>query len=46
MPHARYLVVKFNDKNYLIPFINEFIKEINDKIYINEIEGLFWKLKY
>lgn len=41
MPHARYLVIKYNDKNYLIPFINEFIKNIDDKIYINEIEGLF-----
>lgn len=46
MPHARYLVVKYNDKNCLIPFINEFINNIDDKIYINEIEGLFWKLKY
>lgn len=41
MPHARYLVVKYNDKNCLIPFINEFINNIDDKIYINEIEGLF-----
>lgn len=37
------LVIKNNDKEYLVPNIDEFIKEIditNKKIYINEIEGL------
>lgn len=37
------LIVKKDKKEYLIPNIDEFIKEIdinNKKIYINEIEGL------
>ncbi len=37
------LVVKNNEKKYLIPYINEFIDKIeldNKKIYIKEIEGL------
>ena len=42
LPRSHYLVVKYNDKNYLIPFIDEFVKEIDDEyININEIEGLF-----
>jgi hypothetical protein len=28
----------------LVPFIDEFIKEVtSDTIIVNEIEGLFWK---
>ena len=42
LPHAIYLVVKYNGKDVLVPFIDEFIKEVNDDyILINEIEGLF-----
>lgn len=41
LPQAEYLVVKYNGKNHLIPFINQFIKDVNEKIIINEIEGLF-----
>ena len=43
LPQAEYLVVKYNGKNVLVPFINEFILDVNDKIVIKEIEGLFWK---
>jgi len=46
LPSANYLVCKNSDgKKNLIPFImNEFIKEVKeDRIIINEIEGLFWK---
>ena len=41
LPQACYLVVYYNNKSYMIPFIEEFILEIDDKIHINEIEGLF-----
>lgn len=44
LPSANYLVVEVkNSKDVLIPFImNEFIKEVlDDRIIINEIEGLF-----
>ena len=38
------LVVRNDGKDYLVPFIKVFIKEVTkDKIVINEIEGLFWK---
>nr|MCR5231199.1 PRC-barrel domain-containing protein [Acholeplasmatales bacterium] len=41
LPQAKYLVVKYNEKNRLIPFINEFIGEVRDVIEVKEIEGLF-----
>lgn len=41
LPQADYLVVNNNGKNVLIPFINEFILDVNDKIIVKEIEGLF-----
>ncbi len=42
LPRCHYLVVSYNEKNYLIPFIDEFVKDIdNEYININEIEGLF-----
>ena len=42
LPQCDYLVVKHNNKNVLIPFIDEFIIEVNEnEILINEIEGLF-----
>lgn len=37
------LVVKYNDKNYLVPNISEFVEKVdleNRKIYINNIRGL------
>ena len=41
-PACNYLVVNYNDKNTLIPFNKQFIKEVNDKyIVIDEIEGLY-----
>lgn len=43
LPQADYLVVKYNDKKVLIPFIKEFVTDVKDKIIVNEIEGLFWK---
>jgi len=44
LPKAYYLVVKTKEKNVLVPFIDEFISEVNDNsIIIKEIEGLFWK---
>lgn len=43
LPQADYLVVKYNGKKVLIPFIKEFVKDVNEKIVVNEIEGLFWK---
>ena len=42
LPQCDYLVVDYNKKNVLIPFIDEFIIDVTDeKIIINEIEGLF-----
>lgn len=41
MPHAKYLAVRYNEKIHLVPFIDEFIKEVNEKIVVKEIEGLF-----
>ena len=41
LPQACYLVVYYNNKSYMIPFIEEFILDIDDRIHINEIEGLF-----
>ena len=41
-PKSDYLAVRYNSKIALIPFIDEFVKEVlEDKIIINEIEGLF-----
>ena len=41
-PKSDYLAIKYNGKVVLVPFIDEFIKEVlDDKIVINEIEGLF-----
>ena len=41
LPQAEYLVVDYKGKNVLIPFIKEFVLEVNEKIVVNEIEGLF-----
>jgi len=43
MPQAEYLVVLFNCKRVLVPFIKEFVIDVNDKIVVKEIEGLFWE---
>jgi len=44
LPHAIYLVVSYNNKEVMVPFIDEFILDVTDEyIKINEIEGLFWK---
>ena len=41
-PKSDYLAIRYNDKISLVPFIDEFIKDVkDDKIIINEIEGLF-----
>jgi len=41
MPQSHYLVVKNNGKNVLVPFIKEFVVSVDEKIVVNEIEGLF-----
>jgi len=41
-PVCHYLVISYNDKDVLIPFLEKFIKDVNnDSIIIDEIEGLF-----
>ncbi|MBQ3253363.1 MAG: 16S rRNA processing protein RimM [Acholeplasmatales bacterium] len=41
MPQAEYLVINYNNKKVLVPFINEFIVDVNEGIIVKEIEGLF-----
>lgn len=41
LPQCDYLYVKYQGKNYYIPFLDKFVVEVTDKIVINEIEGLF-----
>lgn len=41
LPQAEYLVVEYNDKKVLVPFIEKFVVSVDDKIHIEEIEGLF-----
>ncbi len=41
-PKSDYLAINYNGKVHLVPFIDEFVKDVlEDKIVINEIEGLF-----
>ena len=40
MPQCDYLYIAYNNIHYYVPFINEFVLEITDKIVIHEIEGL------
>ncbi len=40
MPQCEYLYINLNGNNYYVPFIDEFIISVSDKIIINEIEGL------
>lgn len=46
LPQAHYLVVEYNDKKVLVPFIDEFILSVGENIVVKEIEGLFWKLRF
>lgn len=41
LPQADYLVISYLDKSVLVPFIKEFVTEVNEKIIVKEIEGLF-----
>lgn len=43
LPQAEYLVILYNGKNVLVPFIEKFILNVDEKIVVDEIEGLFWK---
>ena len=37
-----YLIIDYNGKDVMVPFIDEFITDVNDDyIMVNEIEGLF-----
>ena len=40
MPQCDYLYIAYNNIHYYVPFINEFVLEVTDKIVIQEIEGL------
>jgi 16S rRNA processing protein RimM len=40
-PQCYYLVVKNGEKQYLIPFIKEFVVDIKGEIIVHEMEGLF-----
>ncbi|MDE6241035.1 MAG: ribosome maturation factor RimM [Anaeroplasmataceae bacterium] len=40
MPQCDYLYISYNQMHYYVPFINEFVLEVTDKIIIQEIEGL------
>lgn len=40
LPQCDYLYVLYQGKYYYIPFLNEFVLEITDRIIIHEIEGL------
>lgn len=41
LPQADYLVISYLNKSVLVPFIKEFVTEVNEKITVKEIEGLF-----
>lgn len=41
LPQADYLVISYLGKSVLVPFIKEFVTEVNEKITVKEIEGLF-----
>lgn len=41
LPASDYLIVSYQGKKVYIPFIDEFILEVGNKIEVNEIEGLF-----
>ena len=41
MPHKKYLAIRYKDKIHLVPFMEEFIGDVSEKIVVKEIEGLF-----
>ncbi|MDE5566036.1 MAG: ribosome maturation factor RimM [Anaeroplasmataceae bacterium] len=41
LPQCDYLYLLYNGKHYYVPFLNEFVLEITDRIIIHEMEGLF-----
>lgn len=41
LPQAQYLVISYKEKNHLVPFIEQFVTAVDDKIHVNELEGLF-----
>lgn len=43
LPQCDYLYVAYQGKKYYIPFLNEFIIEVSDRIIVKEIEGLFYE---
>lgn len=43
VPQGHILRIKTDKKDALVPFNEVFIKEVNNNIVINEIEGLIWK---
>lgn len=43
LPQCDYLYIHYNNKNYYVPFLNEFILEVSDKIVVKELEGLFYE---
>lgn len=44
LPQGYILEIKRDGKkNGLVPFVDEFIIDVDEKIVINEIEGLLWK---
>ena len=41
MPHKKYLAIRYKEKIHLVPFMEEFIGDVDEKIVVKEIEGLF-----
>lgn len=41
LPQCDYLYISYQGKKYYVPFLNEFILEVSDRIIVKEIEGLF-----
>lgn len=41
LPQCDYLYLLYHGKHYYVPFLNEFVLEITDRIIIHEMEGLF-----
>ena len=43
LPQCDYLYITYKGKNFYVPFLNEFILEVSDKIVLKEVEGLFYE---
>ena len=41
LPQCHYLVIDYNDKLCMVPFQERFIGDVDEKIVVKEIEGLF-----